>query len=112
MTRRPDDSIVRGILRRNRRVGRLAALFACLALLASSLCAQTPQKSRIVTVDHGAKDPAISPDGARIAISVLGKIFVLLRAGGEAQQVSSGISWDTNPAWSPDGQFLAFAQDM
>ena len=52
MTRRPDDSIVRGILRRNRRVGRLAALFACLALLASSLCAQTPQKSRIVTVDQ------------------------------------------------------------
>src|SRR5438552_19042779 len=78
-------------VRRNRRVGRLAALFACLALLASSLCAQTPQKSRFVTVDHGAKDPAISPDGARIALRVLGKTLALLRARGDAQQVSSGI---------------------
>ena len=30
--------------------------------------------------------------------------------GGAASQVSSGFGWDTHPAWSPDGQFLAYSR--
>ena len=74
--------------------------------------AQTQPGERILAVDHGAADPAVSPDGARIAASILGKIWILPSAGGDARQVSTGISWDTHPAWSADGQFLAYSHEL
>lgn len=67
---------------------------------------------RTVTVSDGAADPAPSPDGTRIAVSILGKIWILPASGGSAHQVSQGISWDTHPAWSPDGQFLAYSHEL
>jgi len=60
-----------------------------------------------VTVDIGARDPAFSPDGSTIAVSILGKIWTLPAEGGTARQLTDGASWDTRPAWSPDGRFLA-----
>ena len=87
-----------------------AKLFLLLLLLVAFIHAQ--QRSRFITLDHGVKDPAVSPDGNRIAVSILGRIWVLPRTGGEARQLSEGLSWDTNPAWSPDDQFLAFAHDL
>jgi imidazolonepropionase-like amidohydrolase len=74
--------------------------------------ATDPAAPRIVVVDHGARDPQISPDGSTIAASILGKIWLLPITGGEARQVSSGVGWDTHPAWSADGQFLAYAQHL
>ncbi len=97
-----------------KRAARLA-----LAVLAVTVAAQRPMAQgqtqpgeRILTVDHGAADPAVSPDGARIAASILGKIWILPSAGGDARQISTGISWDTHPAWSPDGQFLAYSHEL
>lgn len=81
-----------------------------LILLAAVALASTPP--RVVTVDRGAADPAVSPDGSRIAASILGKIFVLPVAGGEAQQITDGVAWDAHPAWSADGQFLAYAHRL
>ena len=62
-----------------------------------------------VTVDIGARDPAISPDGSKVAVSILGKIWLVPIEGGAARQLTDGASWDTRPAWSPDGRFLAYA---
>ncbi|HEX5869076.1 MAG TPA: amidohydrolase family protein, partial [Longimicrobium sp.] len=60
---------------------------------------------------RGAVDPALSPDGARVAVSILGTLWIVPIAGGDAVQVtSSGGAWDAHPAWSPDGRFLAFAR--
>ncbi|HKP12289.1 MAG TPA: amidohydrolase family protein [Blastocatellia bacterium] len=70
------------------------------------------QRSRSVIVDHGAQDPAVSPDGTQLAVSVLGKIWLLAIKGGEAQQLSEGFGWDTHPAWSPDGRFVAYAHQL
>jgi imidazolonepropionase-like amidohydrolase/Tol biopolymer transport system component len=82
-------------------------------LPALQVSAQTaPQNTRAVTVDHGAQDPAVSPDGAQLAVSVLGKIWTLPAKGGEAKQVSDGVGWDTHPAWSPDGQAIAYAHEL
>ena len=58
------------------------------------------------------QDPAVSPDGTQIAASVLGKIWILPVSGGEARQLTFGIGWDTHPAWSADGQFLAYAHHV
>ncbi len=81
-----------------------------LSLLAAAALALSTQGA--VTVDRGAADPAVSPDGSRIAASILGRIFVLPVAGGEAQQITDGVGWDAHPAWSADGQFVAYAHQM
>lgn len=88
----------------------LASLLLFAALFAGAPIADAaPQKTRAVLVDHGAQDPAVSPDGTQMAVSILGKIWLLSIKGGEAQQLSDGFGWDTHPAWSPDGQFVAYA---
>ncbi|MGH9826422.1 MAG: TolB family protein, partial [Blastocatellia bacterium] len=105
--------------RRNRKAHTMRRTWIVAALLAVGFVAssttgrgETPAGVRSVSVDHGAADPAVSPDGTRIAASILGKIWILPSAGGDAGQISRGISWDTHPAWSPDGQFLAYAHEL
>ncbi len=71
-----------------------------------------PGGTRVVEVHEGAADPAVSPDGASVALSVLGKIWRVPFGGGEATQVTEGASWDGAPAWSPDGRFLAYAAGL
>jgi len=87
-------------------------LFALVLIFSMAHAATDLAVPRAVTVDHGARDPQISPDGSTIAVSILGKIWLLPAAGGEARQISYGASWDTHPAWSADGQFLAYAQHL
>jgi imidazolonepropionase-like amidohydrolase/Tol biopolymer transport system component len=70
------------------------------------------ENERIVAVEKGAQDPVVSPDGSKIAVSILGKIWLVPAAGGAARQVTTGLGWDTHPAWSSDGQFLAYAHSL
>lgn len=85
-----------------------------LAALAIPFAPAVPQAEgvRQVMLDHGAQNPAVSPDGTQIAVSVLGKICIVPAAGGEARIITHGISWDTHPAWSADGQFLAYSHQL
>jgi imidazolonepropionase-like amidohydrolase len=84
--------------------------FLCIAvtLLLAVLCLGAT--TRTVVVDHGAQDPAISPDGSQIAVSILGKIWLVPARGGEATQLTNGVTWDDHPVWSPDGRFFAYAE--
>ncbi|MEM8683761.1 MAG: amidohydrolase family protein [Pseudomonadota bacterium] len=52
--------------------------------------------------------PSISPDGARIAFSALGKLFVQSRAGGEAQRISPDRHLAFRPAWLPDAKSVVY----
>ena len=104
MSTRNSNSTGLGTGGRCGRVAGLAAVVAGFALGAGVLQAQSH-----VTVDIGARDPAFSPDGSTIAVSILGKIWTLPAGGGAARQLTDGASWDTRPAWSPDGRFLAYA---
>lgn len=101
-------------------IRRTASLFSA-ALLASAAVhpasaqaplAAAPGGTRTEVLERGAMDPALSPDGQRIAMSVLGKLFVLPVGGGDAVQLTSGPGWDAQPAWSPDGQFIAYAHAL
>ncbi|NLB13959.1 MAG: amidohydrolase, partial [Gammaproteobacteria bacterium] len=56
-------------------------------------------------------DLDVSPDGRRIAFSLLGDLYLLPIEGGNAQRITSGPAWDIQPRFSPDGKQLAFTSD-
>ncbi|HET9446803.1 MAG TPA: amidohydrolase family protein [Steroidobacteraceae bacterium] len=53
----------------------------------------------------------VSPDGKQIAFDLLGDIYVLPIEGGEARALASGMAWDMQPRYSPDGKSIAFTSD-
>ena len=53
----------------------------------------------------------ISPKGDKIAFAYKGDVYVVDAEGGIAQQLTTNSSYDFNPIWSNDGQYVAFASD-
>ncbi len=53
----------------------------------------------------------VHPDGRQIVFSLLGDLYLLTIAGGEARRISSGPAYDVQPRFSPDGRWIAFASD-
>jgi len=52
-----------------------------------------------------------SPDGKTLAFELLGDIYTLPIEGGKAKLIDGGMSFDTQPRFSPDGQWIAFLSD-
>lgn len=59
----------------------------------------------------GPIDPAVAPDGRRIAFASRGWLWIMDLDSGVARRVTSGAGIDARPAWSPDGNRLAFVRD-
>src|SRR5262249_3371101 len=53
----------------------------------------------------------VSPDGANIVSDLLGDLYVIPMAGGEAKSLTHGVAWDEHPRFSPDGKRIAFTSD-
>ncbi|WP_244224677.1 amidohydrolase family protein, partial [Corallococcus sicarius] len=53
----------------------------------------------------------VSPRGDELVFDLLGDVYTLPIAGGEAKALTSGASWDMQPRYSPDGRSIAFTSD-
>jgi Tol biopolymer transport system component len=53
----------------------------------------------------------VSPDGKTIVFELLGDIYTLPIAGGQAKLISGGMAFDSQPKFSPDGKWIAFLSD-
>ena len=53
----------------------------------------------------------VSPDGREIVFDLLGDIYRIPVEGGAARALTSGVAWDMQPRYSPDGRFIAFTSD-
>ncbi len=53
----------------------------------------------------------LSPDGGMILFDLLGDVYALDPAGGKARPLLTGIPYDVQPTFSPDGKNIAFISD-
>jgi imidazolonepropionase-like amidohydrolase/Tol biopolymer transport system component len=53
----------------------------------------------------------VSPDGKEIAFDLLGDIYTIPIGGGEAKALTTGVEWDMQPRYSPNGKWIAFTSD-
>jgi hypothetical protein len=53
----------------------------------------------------------VSPDGRFLAFDLLGHIYEMPVAGGDATALTNGRSWNMFPRYSPDGGRIAFTSD-
>ena len=54
----------------------------------------------------------ISPDGKQIVFDLLGDIYRIPFSGGKAEPLRSGLAWEIQPRFSPDGKSIAFTSDI
>lgn len=70
------------------------------------------QRPRALTAGESDSSPRISRDGKSLAFIRDSNLWILPLEGGEARQltkISTGVS---DPIWSPDGKWIAFASDV
>jgi hypothetical protein len=53
----------------------------------------------------------ISPDGKTVVFELLGDLHTVSIEGGEAKSIASGLAFDGQPKFSPDGKIIAFVTD-
>jgi imidazolonepropionase-like amidohydrolase/Tol biopolymer transport system component len=54
----------------------------------------------------------VSPDGKEVAFDLLGDLYTLPIAGGEAKALTHDVAWEMQPRYSPDGKTIAFTSDQ
>jgi dipeptidyl aminopeptidase/acylaminoacyl peptidase len=103
--------------------GSMRKAFAILLLSTAVTYAQTPSAPSIDDVINLKRvgSPAISPDGRQVAFTIREtnwdenayetEIWIGDAATGQSRQVSNARKSSMQPAWSPDGAWLAFVSD-
>jgi len=71
-----------------------------------------PERKIEFTTDEGTWISLdVSPDGKTIVFELLGDIYTLPIEGGQAKLISGGMAFDSQPRFSPDGQWITFLSD-
>lgn len=53
----------------------------------------------------------VSPDGIKIAFDLLGDIYIMNASGGKATALRTGLPFEIQPRFSPDGKTISFTSD-
>jgi imidazolonepropionase-like amidohydrolase/Tol biopolymer transport system component len=66
----------------------------------------------VFTTDEGTwMSIDVSPDGQLIVFDLLGDIYTMPVAGGEAKQIIGGLAFESQPKFSPDSKKIVFLSD-
>lgn len=53
----------------------------------------------------------VSPDGQTIVFDMLGDIYTMPITGGKAKALRTGLAYEVQPRFSPDGKYISFTSD-
>ena len=53
----------------------------------------------------------VSPDGKTLLLELVGDLYALPFAGGEARKITAGMGFNSQPRFSPDGKRITFISD-
>ncbi|MCG8577720.1 MAG: amidohydrolase family protein [Flavobacteriales bacterium] len=69
-------------------------------------------KEHSFTTDEGTwMNLDVSPDGKQIVFDMLGDIYIMPSSGGKAKVLRSGLPFEIQPRFSPDGKQISFTSD-
>jgi hypothetical protein len=82
-------------------------LAMCLALVVTTCSPdRTTRTIELQTDEVTSPDVAVSPDGSVLVFSILGQLFTVPTAGGNAVQLTFGQFYHEDPSFAPDGNRL------
>lgn len=76
-----------------------------------TLTLPTPRHLRFTTDEGTWMSVDVSPDGRSLVFDLLGDLYTLPMQGGKATRITSGQGFDAMPAFSPNGEQIAFVSD-
>ena len=84
----------------------------CFALETETMLPLKPTRRMSFTVREGTwMSLDVSPDGLNIVFDLLGDLYTLPIQGGKARRITSGMAFDSQPRYSPDGRWIVFTSD-